>query len=218
MSELGKRYGHLIVSREVSLCERVNKERRREFVFICDCGVEVVKVLKHVKKSKLPQSCGCKNYEYRSKLLRQHGQSGTRHYKSWQKMKERCNNPSSDYYSDYGGRGISYCDEWETFIGFWKEMAEGYSEELELDRIDPNGNYCKENCKWSTESHQAYNQRKRKTNTSGRTGVYEKKDGKFWAEIQYNGETEWLGTFSTFEEASQAREEKEIEYYGYIKD
>ena len=65
---------------------------------------------------------------------------------------------------------------------------------------------------------QAYNQRERKNNASGRTGVYQKEDGKWWAEIQNKGKTEWLGTFSTFEDACEARELKELEYYGYSKE
>lgn len=217
MSLVGQRFGHLVIIEEIPLIKRVNSEKRLECLFKCDCGQQIIRVFRYVRDSRSVPNCGCMRTIYFSEKVTQHGRSGKREYKSWQKMKERCNCPASHYYADYGGRGISYDPKWETFDGFWSEMSEGYRDDLELDRIDPNGHYCKENCQWATESHQAFNQRKRKTNTSGRTGVYQKKNGKWWAEIQKEGETEWLGTFDSFEEAVTAREAKELEYYGFTK-
>jgi carboxypeptidase C (cathepsin A) len=78
-------------------------------------------------------------------------------YKSWANMKTRCNNPKSTNYHRYGGRGITLCDSWKTFAGFYKDMGGTFQEGFSLDRINNDGNYCLENCKWSTPTQQANN-------------------------------------------------------------
>ena len=77
-----------------------------------------------------------------------HGMSDTRQYRIWQQMKNRCDNPNNIKYDIYGGKGITYGDKWKTFQGFWEDMKEGYSDDLTLDRIDREGDYTKENCRW----------------------------------------------------------------------
>jgi hypothetical protein len=92
-----------------------------------------------------------------------HGMSATKLYSTWYGMKNRCLNVKQGSYETYGGRGIQVCEEWFNFNNFkdWS-MANGYSEILTLDRIDPDGNYCPENCRWATKTEQILNKRNTK--------------------------------------------------------
>ena len=80
-------------------------------------------------------------------------------YKSWRAMKTRCNNPNHNRYKFYGGRGISYDPKWENFLGFVEDMGER-PEGLTLDRVDVDGSYSAENCRWATYSQQNSNRRR----------------------------------------------------------
>lgn len=80
-------------------------------------------------------------------------------YVSWRAMKQRCSNPSNASWEDYGGRGISYVHRWETFDNFLADMGKRPSAKFTLDRINVNGHYCKENCKWSNRKEQNLNKR-----------------------------------------------------------
>jgi len=89
-----------------------------------------------------------------------HGLSHHRLHRLWCGMRARCNNPDKNMYNNYGGRGIKVCQEWLEFTPFYNwAMANGYSDTLTIDRKDNDGNYCPENCKWSTNQEQQRNKR-----------------------------------------------------------
>jgi hypothetical protein len=103
-----------------------------------------------------------------------HHGKGTRLYSIWKAMKTRCFNPNFAAYARYGGRGITVCKEWvDDFLAFQKwALANGYSDDLTLDRIDTNKSYCPENCRWASYKEQANNTRRNiKITVNGETGT-----------------------------------------------
>lgn len=144
----------------------------RTWKFRCDCGNELIADVGAVVSGNT-SSCGCMALEVRTK----HGMHNDRFYQIWGDMKVRCDVTTNQSYSSYGGRGISYDPLWKDFMKFKEDMYEGYQEDLTLDRIDPNGNYCKENCRWLTKSEQGRNKTMLSTNTTGVTGVRKWVDG-----------------------------------------
>lgn len=179
---------------------------------ICDCGLtsEV-----HGKRlnAKLVNSCGC------GEGAKTHGMSYTKEYKAWRAMKSRCLVPTTEGYSEYGGRGIGISSEWEdSFEKFFADMGTCPTG-MSLDRIDVNGNYYKENCRWANQSMQVFNTRLRDVNTSGKTGVsFHEKSSKWRARITVDLTEKYLGIYDSFEDAVKIREEAELKYFGFIKE
>lgn len=183
----------------------------------CDCGNHIEMRRSYLMTTEVP-SCGCYKSEVISALQTKHGMYGTPTHKSWQKMKERC---CADYYKEkdyYQSRNIEVCQEWlDSFEKFFKDMGER-PEGTSLDRIDCNLGYFKENCRWVDLTIQAYNRRMNSNNTSGRTGVYQLKNGNWQALISYYKEKIVLAYDVSFEEACKAREKGELHYYGWTKE
>jgi hypothetical protein len=124
----------------------------------CECGTER-KVTKHHLLSGRSSSCGCLHKEITVKLLTKHGESRQRLYKIHSGIIQRCYNANEDAYVRYGGRGIRVCDEWlDSYESFrdWA-IANGYHEDLQIDRCDNDGNYEPANCRWVTGSENCSN-------------------------------------------------------------
>lgn len=130
-----------------------------KWLFRCDCGNECIKDSSAVRRG-VCKSCGCLNQELR--LARHtHGMHKTKLYSAWMHMKQRCLNPNCKSYKHYGGRGITVCPEWLSNFESFRDwaLANGYAEDLTLDRIDNDGNYEPSNCRWVSMKVQESNKR-----------------------------------------------------------
>jgi hypothetical protein len=125
--------------------------------FKCDCG-KIKEIMEYSVKSGHTKCCGCINREFWRKKWTTHNMSRSRIYTIWNNMKMRCSNKNDTHYKYYGGRGITVCRNWLTFIGFynWAKNS-GYKQNLTIDRIDNNKGYYPDNCRWSTVTEQNRN-------------------------------------------------------------
>ena len=127
-------------------------------------------------------------------------------YACWFNMKSRCFNPNNKYYFSYGGRGINICDEWANDFSAFREwaFANGYSDNLSIDRINNDMGYSPDNCRWATKKQQSLN---RKYCTYPNAGICKLPSGNYRAKVHRDGKYFHVGVYKTAEEARQARKE-----------
>lgn len=194
----GRKFGRLKIQSDA-----VKNGRFREVVCMCDCGKLKVINLQSVLLGR-SRSCGCWNSELISRMATTHGDTKrglhSAEYRSWRHMRERCTNPNTEQYPNYGGRGISICERWrDSFENFLADMGRRPVGTKSIERKDTNGNYEPQNCKWAGWLEQANNTRKNrhlsfggKTQTLAQwareTGLDPRKIRKRVAELRWSDE------------------------------
>lgn len=159
----GQKINGVVYIKDVAPYTRKNGTQDRKALFQCKCGNQFESVISIVKKGNT-QSCGCLHSRISSERLTQHGFSQTAIYKVWKNMRSRCYNPKHKSFKDYGGRGIKVCDEWinnpSVFVNW--AISNGYKKGLQLDRINNDGNYEPNNCRFVTPKVNTRNRRNTK--------------------------------------------------------
>ena len=206
-SIIGKKFGRLTVikfhHREAKYRNLMNKDGtfriggyKNFYVCKCDCGSYKIINEQSLKRG-LSKSCGCLFNELRKKgFHKKHGKTDTRLYNIWCSMKQRCYNPNYLEFKYWGGKGVQICEEWRNDFGKFYDWAinNGYRDDLSIDRINGNLNYCPENCRWATAKEQANNQNKPKHHLikkEVREKLLERMNGNIYASkyiIGYNNE------------------------------
>jgi hypothetical protein len=135
----------------------------------CSCGVTCYPNKGDVDFGKT-NSCGCGIRAATRQRNYSHRMTGTKIHGVWTTMLNRCRNPKMLKYRDYGARGIKVCERWKKFENFYEDMGQCPADGMSIDRIDTNGDYCKENCRWATAEEQALNTRRNRLVTfNGKT-------------------------------------------------
>lgn len=150
---IGQKFGRLFVIQRSE-----NRNRRATWLCICECGNKTV-VRSDSLRCHYTESCGCLQRGINTERCTTHGESESLTYRTWKAMKQRCENPKNERHKYYGGRGITICERWNKFENFLEDMGKKPSPKHSIERMDVNGNYEPDNCKWATVETQSKNRR-----------------------------------------------------------
>ena len=153
--DLDVKYGRLWIVKYIG----ARGNHRSFFLCVCDCG-NLFEVAWSAIQSGGTQSCGCLNMEMCAQRPRTHGLRKSSEYAIWQQILNRCRNSNLRNFSSYGGRGIRVCERWLKFENFYADMGPRPTPQHSIDRIDNDGNYEPDNCRWSTRKEQCRNTRR----------------------------------------------------------
>lgn len=203
-----------------------NSRGYMRYICQCSCG----KIVNTPTRSKLitghTKSCGCLKNETMSKNMSKYKNKGRRiEYGCWRNMKERCTNLEHPSFPRYGGRGIKVCDRWlKSFDNFYEDMGEKPFKEANLDRVDNNGDYEPDNCRWTTPFENTMN---RECSNNDNRNIYTRSTG-YYAQVERTLNKKTYKRFSyvvnTIQEAKSIRdlwlkefdENKEIWFYNTV--
>jgi hypothetical protein len=149
----GQKFGKVTAITKVPTPKN-SSTRSARWLCRCDCGKEFVTISNSIVSGRT-KTCGCSAGQHQIT----HGKTKTPEFKLWLAIKERCGNPNHKAYTNYGGRGIFICDRWLNFQNFYDDMCPRPAKNLQLDRIDNNIGYSKENCRWVTQQENLRNKR-----------------------------------------------------------
>lgn len=156
MTKLIDRTGHIYGRFIVLSLDASNQKKDARWICRCECGT-IKSILAMTLSRGDSKSCGCLLKELASIRATTHGQTKSMEHRSWDSMRQRCNNSKHHAFTNYGGRGIKICERWSIFENFLEDMGPRRSLKYSLDRINNDGNYEPENCRWATEAEQKLN-------------------------------------------------------------
>jgi hypothetical protein len=194
-------FDRLTVLKEVE-----SRGKHRIWLCRCACGNETEKYQSNLVSGQ-SRSCGCLRKERSVEANTKHGMTDSVEYECWCQMIRRCYNKKNKSYHNYGGRGIYVCQRWrKSFENFYEDMGQRPFKRYSLDRIDVEGHYCLENCRWATQRRQCCN--KRENDNGLPIGCVVKQSGRFQSCIRVGKKRRCLGTFLHIEEAAKAYDDK----------